>query len=59
MNEITIFGKAYDFPSIKDERFLELQASIEEGKERIAKGEKPKGISGLLGKRVVPDPVTR
>ncbi len=59
MNDITIFGRTYGLPAIKDGRFDELQRAIQEGRERVAQSDQPRGLLGLLKAKPDLDPGER
>lgn len=51
MKDITIFGKTYEFPIIKDERLYELQDSIKEHRELLEPDDTKKGLLSIFVKR--------
>ena len=51
MKDITIFGKTYGFPIIKDERLYELQDSIKEHRELLEPDDTKKGLLSIFVKR--------
>ena len=55
MKSITIFGRTYEVPEVRDERFAELQERIHRQRELLARQERPRGLLGLFRPRPISD----